>query len=181
MNGFTTSFWIWRTSLTHKKIQNIYSEFVSDGCSEKGSGGADCGIELTPSFSVICAERAGNEIGGIYKNKETCDCIILDPAEEKISLVELKSGTPNIRKIRLLRKAKRQLMGGLEILHEMLRDVEKPQVKLQVILASNERFRSIAAQKEFHKRLEHPINIKLIRIDCGSSLPNRYVNKCFVL
>ena len=158
----------------HKTIQSIYSEFMSSRCAEKGSGGADCSIELPPLFSAICAKSVGNKMGGIYKDKEICDCIILDPKEEKISLVELKSGTPNIRKIRLLLKAKRQLTGGLDILLKILHDIEKPQVKLQVILASNEQFRSIAAQREFYKRLEHPINIRMIRVDCGSSLPNKY-------
>lgn len=107
----------------HKTIQSIYSEFVSEECAEKGSGGADCSIELPPLFSVICAKGVSNKIGGIYEGKEICDCIILDPAEEKISLVELKSGTPNTRKIRLLLKAKRQLIGGLDILLKILHDV----------------------------------------------------------
>ena len=159
----------------HKTIQSIYSELMSGECAEKGSGGADCSIKPPPSFSVICAKDVRNKIGGIYKNIEICDCIILDPTEEKISLVELKSGTPNTRKIKLLLKAKRQLIGGLDILLKILRDLEKPQVKLQVILASNEQFRSTAAQQEFYKRLKHSIHIKVIRVDCGSSLPNKYV------
>lgn len=163
-----------------KTIQGIYSEFISDRCAEKGSGGADCSIEVPLSFSVICAKGVRNKIGETYKDKEICDCIILDPTEEKISLVELKSGTPNIRKTRLLRKAKRQLIGGLDILFKILHDIEKPRVKLQVILASNEQFRSAAAQKEFQKGLMYPINIKMRRVDCGSDLPNRYVRKCFV-
>ena len=160
----------------HKNIRNNYLEFMSGECAEKGSGGMNCSIEPPLSFSVICAEGVRNKIGGIYKEKEICDCIIFDPLEEKISLVELKSGTPKIRKIKLLLKARRQLIGGLNVLLKILHDIEKPQIKLQAILASNEEFRSIAAQKKFQKRLVDSIDIKMIRVACGSRLPNNYVN-----
>ena len=104
-----------------------------------------------------------------------CDYIVFDPKEEKLSLVELKSGTPKRGKFKLLRKAKSQLGSGLCMLLETLRDMEKSRIKIQAVLSSNEPFRSIVMQQEFYKPLKGPVRIKLIRVACGSDLPDLYV------
>ena len=104
-----------------------------------------------------------------------CDCIVFDPGEEKLSLVELKSGTPRRGKLKLLNKARSQLASGLCMLLEILRDMDKPEIKIQAVLSSNEPFRSVVMQQEFQKPLKGQVRIKLIRIDCGSDLPDLYV------
>ena len=67
---------------------------MSNECSETGGGGVNCKINLPTTYLVLCAETVRDKIGGIYEKTEMCDCIIFDSQEEKISLVELKSGTP---------------------------------------------------------------------------------------
>ena len=113
-------------------------------------------------------------MGVVYEKTEMCDCIILDPQEEKVSLVDLKSGTPT-HEFKLLRKAKRQLANGLCMLLEILRRLNKPWVRMQAVLSSKTQFRSIAMQQEFRKPLKGPVDIRIIRVDCGSELPNEYV------
>ena len=146
---------------------------MSNECSETGGSGVNCKINLPTTYLVLCAETVRDKIGGIYEKTEMCDCIIFDSQEEKISLVELKSGTPT-REFKLLYKAKRQLANGLSMLLEILLDLNKPWVRIQAVLSSMAQFRSVAMQQEFRKPLSGQANIRLIRVGCGSDLPNQY-------
>lgn len=160
----------------HTKLQDAYSEFLSHKCSEKGHGKADCGIVVPHSFMSVCAKHVRDMLGGIYKEMEICDCIIFDPSEAQISLVELKSGTPKKRKIRVLNKARRQLVGGLKILFKILYDMGVSDVMLQLVIANNLPFRSMSTQKNFQKRIDCPVSIRVVLADCNSLLPNEYIS-----
>lgn len=104
-----------------------------------------------------------------------CDCIVFDPEEEKLSLVELKSGMHRRGKLKLLRKAESQLASGLCMMLKILRDMDKQEIKIQAVLSSNKPFRSVSMQQKFYKPLKGPVRIKVKRIDCGSNLPDLYV------
>ena len=158
----------------HARLQDAYSECVSDECSETGDAGLACGIALPSQFVPICAECMRDTLGGIHKGKEMCDCIIVDQSEKKISLVELKSSTSKKHTIRVLNKAKRQLAGGLEMLVEILRDMGKSDIMLQAVLAKNVQFRSTSAQKAFQRNIKRPIHTKIVLTDCNSPLPSKY-------
>ena len=60
------------------------------------------------------------------------------------------------------------------MLLEILLDLNKPWVRIQAVLSSMAQFRSVAMQQEFRKPLSGQANIRLIRVDCGSDLPNQY-------
>lgn len=124
---------------------------------------------------ALCAEAVRDKIGGIYEGAEMCDCIVFDSDEKKLSLVELKSGMHKRGKLKLLRKARNQLASGLCMLLKILRDMDKPEIKIQAVLSSNEPFRSVVMLKEFQQPLKGPVRIKLKRVDCGSDLPELYV------
>ena len=154
-------------------MRAAFPDLTTNECSETGNTGINCSVNLPTTYLALCAETVRDKVGGVYENAEMCDCIIFDPQEEEISLVELKSGTPACE-LRLLRKAKRQLTNGLCMLLEILQDLDKQRVRVQAVLSSKTQFRSVSMQKEFRKPLNCPVNVGLIRVDCGSDLPNQY-------
>lgn len=163
-------------------IQNTYSELLSHLCAEIGDSGNECSIKLPPLFLSVCAKDMKGDKKG-HPTDEICDCIIFDPTEERISIVELKSGMPHRRKTKEVRKAKRQLEAGLYMLLDILRDLGRARAKIQLILSCNESlFDNVPAQKNFYKPLELPLKIIPKRVDCGSNLLNEYtvieIEKC---
>lgn len=156
----------------HTRLQDAYSEFVFGKCTDTDHNGPNCGIVIPSSFVSIRAECVRNRLDGTHKKSKMCDCIIVDPAEEKISLVELKSGTTYRKKV--LRKAKCQLIGGLEMLVQILRDMGRSSVKLQAVIATNMRHRSVAEQIQFQKWLKGPVRARLVIVRCNCDLPDIY-------
>lgn len=156
------------------KIRDTYSEFVSDNCSETGDGGKHCSVVLPSlSFYVVCAESVRDKMYGTACPIKMCDCMILDHSEDKISLVELKSGMSRSRSLKFFKNCKHQLNGGLCMLVEILQSVGKLQVDLQAVLFSNIEFRDPSVQREFMKPFKH-IKIRPVRVQCGCKLPDNY-------
>ncbi len=154
------------------RLQDAYSECVSDECTDVGHNGSNCGIITPSSFVSIRAECMRNRLDGTHTISQMCDCIIVDPLEEKISLVEIKSGTTYKKKT--LRNAKRQLLSGLEMVVKILRDMGRSSVKLQAVIATNLPHRSMAMQKQFQKWLKGSVRARLVIVGCNCDLPNIY-------
>ena len=153
-------------------LQDAYLKYVTEECAETGDGGTKCSITMPSAFVCLCAECIRNRLYGTHKKGKMCDYIIVDPTEEKISLVELKSGTAYKKKT--LRNAKRQLMGGLEMVVKILRDMGRSSVKIQAVIATNLPHRSMAMQKQFQKWLKGSVRARLIIVGCNCDLPNIY-------
>ena len=155
-------------------MRDTYSEFASDNCAWTGDSGHECAVVLPPSFSVLCAEGVRDKVYPPGSRPRMCDCIILDSMEEKISLVELKSGIRKYRNLKFFKDGRHQLCEGLRMIVKILQNMEKLQVHLQIVLFSNTEFKHPSTQKEFMKHLEHPLKIRPIMVPCGSELPDSY-------
>ena len=154
-----------------RKIRDAFQEYETDGCRDDGK----CDVKLPESFFSLCGEeiRDALRISSDGQQSEMCDCIIMDTSESRITLAELKSGKP---KAKMVRHAKNQLREGMVILSEMLLQVDKPEVNLQLILFSK-RFKDSSALAELRRPIEYSgQKMRITRADCCSNLPNSYVS-----
>ena len=154
-----------------KKIRDIFQKYEMDACSDNGK----CSAKIPESFFSLCGEEVRDFLraSGSGKQKKMCDCVILDPAEIKATLAELKSGEP---KAKMVKDAKSQLKEGMVVLAEMLSQTGKLEIDLQLVLFS-QKFRDNSALVELYKPIEHAEQgMRIIRTDCCSDLPDSYVS-----
>ena len=154
-----------------KKIRDIFQKCEIDGCSDDGK----CSAKIPESFFSLCGEEVRDALRGSSsgKQREMCDCVILDPTESRMTLAELKSGEP---KSKMARHAKNQLREGMVILGEMLSQAGKLEADLQLVLFSR-RFTNRSAMEELQKPIEYSgRKMRIIRTDCCSDLPDSYVS-----
>ena len=141
-----------------------------DGCNDDGK----CSAKLPESFFSLCGEEVRDALraSSSGKQREMCDCIILDSAENRITLAELKSGEP---KARMVKHAKNQLKEGMVVLAEMLSQAGKLEIDLQLVLFSK-RFTNRSAVVELQKLIEYSgLKTRVTRADCCAHLPDSYV------
>ena len=114
-----------------RKIRDIFQEYEMDGCNDDGK----CSAKIPESFFSLCGEEIRDALraSSSGKQKEMCDCIILDSMENRITLAELKSGKP---KANMVKHAKNQLKEGMVVLAEMLSQAGKLEIDLQLVLFS---------------------------------------------
>lgn len=151
------------------KIRDMYREYEVDGCTDNGK----CGVSLPESFFTLCGEAIRDHVrgSGSGKTKKMCDCIILDAAEDRVTLAELKSGEP---KAAMVRHAKYQFTEGMVVLREMLLQAGKTEVNLQFVLFTKQ-FRDSSALAELRKPLKYfEEKLRVIKTNCCSPLPNSY-------
>lgn len=153
-----------------RKIRDIFQKYEMDGCSD----GGECSAKLPESFFSLCGEEIRDALraSSSGKQREMCDCIILNSMEDRITLAELKSGKP---KTKMVRHAKNQLKEGMIVLAEMLSQVGKLEIELQLVLFSK-RFTNRSAVVELQKPIEYSgLKTRVTRADCCTHLPDSYV------
>ena len=151
-----------------RMIRDTYEACVSDHCEEN-----KCGIVLPESFFVLCGERVRDELMSGGRQRKMCDCIIVDEAESMVTLAELKSGKPNAG---MVKHAKSQLRTGLIILAELMRQTGTEQIRMQIMLLTKQ-IRDDSVLAELRKPVvDSWSKTRVIRTDCGATLPNFYTN-----
>ncbi|MCE2508405.1 MAG: hypothetical protein J4G04_03770 [Nitrosopumilaceae archaeon] len=141
-----------------------------DGCNDDGK----CSAKIPESFFSLCGEEIRDALraSSSGKQKEMCDCIILDSIENRITLAELKSGKP---KANMVKHAKNQLKEGMVVLAEMLSQAGKLEIDLQLVLFSK-KFTNRSAVMELQKPIEYSgLKTRITRADCCAYLPDSYV------
>lgn len=146
-----------------------------DGCSESG-----CSLGLPPGFISYCAEELRDKIFPRDKRpKAICDCIITDAAASRITLVELKSSRKHMDE-RFIETVRGQMLGGLEILYRCLRQSGRPEILLQLVLATNIKSPNNRSDRQrliklLEEKLDHATkNLKITMKECDCQLPRGY-------
>lgn len=154
-----------------RTLAKAYGDLQSRKCREHR-----CTVQLNRLVSY-CGESIRNKVfGNTGLQIEMCDCIIANNTETKISLVELKDRTSDTTKIsyRLVDKARSQFCGGLTVLREILKEVEKSEICLQLVL-----FTKVTLNRSERERLREPLpgvsnKITIVNRMCGCNLPDSY-------
>ena len=161
-----------------KTIGDVCPDAKSSICSEKG-----CRVFLEESFAVYCGEVVRDYI---MKKRGTTlkmfDCIIIDPAENRISAVELKrrKGSTGVLKGKRMAgridDVRQQFADGLIVLRKLLERTAKSSICLQLVLYTQSEIKDRSELTALHKPLYNvPQKLRIIPTICGDKLPEKYV------
>lgn len=156
------------------KLEN--SKVVLMECRERGKKNqkSKCKIRLPPACKVYCGETLRDEIMGnnLSDKISVCDCIIfISPT--KVSLVELKGGTPDT-------KILRQFNGGVEMLKRILK--KRRPICFQAVLVTNRDFANRSEKMIVHKKPLSSVtpNVRIHKEKCGNMLPDKFISNCTI-
>lgn len=152
-----------------QKIMSDYAEARSPKCKEHR-----CSVVMPESFTSYCGEMVRDIIHGTHEQsgQKMCDCIIADPDEDKISLIELKYHTGR-NKFDDVEHIRGQFEGGLNVLREVMKRARKPHICLEMVLCTNGRIAYPSEQRELGKPLPG-FGGNIRRIGCCEKLPGQY-------
>lgn len=162
-------------------IKDIYSYAKINKCGNK-----KCHVHPENSLIVYCGEMLRDQI--MEKGKPTikmCDCIITDPREEKISVVELKNrrgfkgALEGKGKAGHVGPVRGQFRGGLIVLRKILDRISKSRIHVQLVLYTKTQIQDRSEKKRLRRPLSNgPPNLGITMAICGEKIPADHVAVC---
>lgn len=152
-------------------LADVYYSIQSRRCREH-----NCSVQLNHLVSYCAKSMRDRVFPGDGAQTPVCDCIVTDSAEARISLVELKDSTSTTTKInyRLVNEVRGQFCGGLAVLRKVLKQAEKREISLQLVL-----FTKLSLNRSEKLRLRRPLpgvpdTMTIVDRPCGCILPTEH-------
>lgn len=152
-------------------LADVYAREARDRCREHG-----CSVVLPKSVAIYCGEGVRDKTYGTSQPEKTpvCDCIVVDPAEKKISLIELKRHAGK-KKWDRPEHIRDQFRGSVKLLFDILDLTRQSDIRLQLVLCTNGKFRNASEHLAFSRPLEGSApRLRIVRQKCGCPLPDSH-------